>query len=105
MTKIIPTGKAEAIEFHREELERLTGKMVTFRDRKKFMAAVAVNNKKRRDRIKQMQAEAAARHPEFCDCDECFARAESLIAARESAKADASPNFTMTPVPPKRRTA
>lgn len=97
MNREIPKNKEDAIEFHREELERLTGKMVTFRDRKKFMAAVAVNNKKRRERIKKMQAEIAARHPEFCDCDECYARAQALLAARESAKADANPNFTMTP--------
>ena len=57
--KTVPSNKQEAIEFHREELERLTGKMISFRNREKFNETLRTLQKNKRVRFKEMEAELA----------------------------------------------
>ena len=80
---LIPPDKADAIAFHRKELQRLTGKIVELRDRQKYNARQTALQKAKRKRLRELEAELKARHDPFCTCDECYARAQAVAEARE----------------------
>lgn len=78
-TKLRGERLARSIAWHRRELERLTGKMVSLRDRGKYNDS---QRKWQQDKAAKL-AELAARHDEFCTCDECFARAKAVLESRK----------------------
>ena len=70
--------KEERIAALRTELEELTGMIISFRNREKYNKYQAALQKKKRNRVKELEAVIAKRHDPFCACDECYRKAQTV---------------------------
>jgi hypothetical protein len=81
--KMNKRNKDERVAELRAELEELTGKMVSLRDREIYNKNQLRLQKAKRTRLRELEEAAKARHPDDCTCDKCYERATALLRAAE----------------------